>query len=465
MHIQTELSVSTPNAHCANANYNCFNPSHWTTLFLLAKCVLVSPASGHRLRWRDILKLVNSRWLDEDQETLWQEAISALTKRSVSLPPNGTNTTGQERNVRHAKSMAQDGLYSKSIQALTSTGLANPSDTILDEIKSKHPQGPPASAPPDPPPPSATISESTVLKCSKSFPKGSAPGPSGLRPSHLQEAVCYPSPDRANQLLSALIQFVNLLVAGRTPLSVTPHLCGATLLACPKKSSGHRPIETLRRLTSKCLTHHVRPTIQSLLTPLQLGIGVRNGCEAIIHASSQLMSTTPDTQHWTLLLDFSNAFNNFDRQTMFSEFRNHLSAWVESCYSLLHFGKDTILSCRGVQQGDPLGPLGFALTLQPIAVRIRTEVPSLSLNAWYLDDGTLIGPPKALLSALKIVEEDGPTVGLHLNRSKSLLFIPPSADASTFPLPDDIPITHERFTLLGCPIGYCDSVLQAKLTK
>ncbi len=176
------------------------NPSHWTTLFLLAKCVLVS---------RDILKLVNSRitrWLDGDQKTLWQEAISsakALTKRSASLPPNGTNTTGQERNVRRAKSMAQDFLYSKSIQALTSTGLANPSDTILDEMKSKHPQGPPASAPPDPPPPSATISESTVLKCSKSFPKGSAPGPSGLRPSHLREAVCCPSPDRANQLLSA----------------------------------------------------------------------------------------------------------------------------------------------------------------------------------------------------------------------------------------------------------------------
>ncbi len=173
------------------------NPSHWTTLFLLAKCVLVGPASGHRLRWRDILKLVNSRitrWLDGDQKTLWQEA---------SLPPNGTNTTGQERNVRRAKSMAQDGLYSKSIQALTSTDLANPSDTILDEMKSKHP---PASAPPDRPPPSATISESTVLKC---FPKGSAPG---LLPSHLREAVCCPSPDRANQLLSALTQFVNLSV-------------------------------------------------------------------------------------------------------------------------------------------------------------------------------------------------------------------------------------------------------------
>ncbi len=176
----------------------------------------------------------------------------------------------------------------------------------------------------------------------------------------------------------------------------------------------------------------------------------------------------------TLLLDFSNAFNNIDRKAMFTEFRQHLpglSPWIESCYSgqpFLYLGKDTIHSCCGVQQGDPLGPLGFALTLHPIIKRIQTEVPSLTLNAWYLDDGTLSGPPEALLAALKIIETDGPPVGLHLNRSKSLLFIPTSVDASTSPLPVDIPITQEGFTLLGSPIGppsYCESVLQARVSK
>ncbi len=125
------------------------------------------------------------------------------------------------------------------------------------------------------------------------------------------------------------------------------------------------------------------------------------------------MTTTPDNQHWTLLLDFSNAFNNIDSQAIFLSIFETVSPvyqlWVESCFSgqpLRHFGKDTILSCRGVQQGDPLGPLGFALTLHPIVGRIKTEVPSLTLNVWYLDDGTLAGPPEALLSALKIIEEE-----------------------------------------------------------
>ncbi len=121
---------------------------------------------------------------------------------------------------------------------------------------------------------------------------------------------------------------------------------------------------------------------------------------------------------------------------MFQEFRKHipsLSPWIEACYSSqpnLLLGSHSLLSCSGVQQGDPLGPLGFALTLQPIIDRIQSEVPGLALNAWYLDDGTLIGSPNDLLSALEIIERVGPGIGLHLNKAKSLLYIPAEADES-----------------------------------
>ena len=94
----------------------------------------------------------------------------------------------------------------------------------------------------------------------------------------------------------------------------------------------------------------------------------------------------------------------------------------------------SILSCCEVQQGDPLGPLCFALTLQPIVERIKREVPSLVCNVWYLDDGTLCGTPQDLDAALKIIEEEGPPRGLHLNRQKSLLYIPPGDDLGNNPL-------------------------------
>ena len=102
----------------------------------------------------------------------------------------------------------------------------------------------------------------------------------------------------------------------------------------------------------------------------------------------------------------------------------------------------------GFNRVTPLGPLGFAITLQPIAERIRVEVPGLKINAWYLDDGILCGSPSDLSKALMIIEEDGPPRGLNLNHSKSLLYIHPDSDPSINPLPSDIPVCRDGFNLL-----------------
>ena len=229
-------------------------------------------------------------------------------------------------------------------------------------MQDKHPQAPPPMLPPGPTPPSVEVSDRIVLQDVKSFPKGSAPDPSALCPSHLHEAVCCPSPDRACQVLTSLTKFVNLLATGSAPCSICPHLCGATLLASRKKNGGLRPIavgEVLRRLVSKSLSSATRHEAFNSLAPLQQGVSVRGGCEAIIHSVSQLMSSETPEHYWTLLLDFSNAFNSINRESMFVEVRRRipsLSAWMEFCYSfepLLYLGSNTIHSCCGVQQEDP----------------------------------------------------------------------------------------------------------------
>ncbi len=200
-----------------------------------------------------------------------------------------------------------------------------------------------------------------------------------------------------------------------------------------------------------------------------MGVGIKGGCEAIIHTVSSHFSSSPSDRCWTLLVDFSNAFNSIDRESMFVEFHRHipsLSRWIEACYSCqpnLLLGTHSLLSCSGVQQGDPLGPLGFALTLQPIIDRIKSEVPGLALNAWYLDDGTLVGSPNDLLSTLAIIEREGPGIGLHLNKAKSLLHIPADADDSVTPA---IPTVRQGFSLLGCPVGpptFCEATFQTRV--
>ena len=194
-----------------------------------------------------------------------------------------------------------------------------------------------------------------------------------------------------------------------------------------------RPIavgEVLRRLVSKSLSLVLRQDAISSLTPHQLGVGVKGGCETIVQSLSRVLedpsSDPKDT--WTVLVDFSNAFNCIDRSKMFEEMRARipsLALWMEYCYGgqpFLHLGDTIIRSCCGVQQGDPLGPLGFALALQPIVDSIQAKVPNLKLNAWFLDDGVLIGSPADLSLALAIIEQEGPPRGLRLNRSKCLFF-------------------------------------------
>ena len=234
--------------------------------------------------------------------------------------------------------------------------------------------------------------------------------------------------------------------------------------------------EVLRRLTSKCLSRCVLDEAADALAPLQVGVGVKAGCEAVVHsvANTLVDPNTLPNERWTLLLDFSNAFNTIDRSHMFVETRLRIpgiSTWMECCYGaqpILHLGDNTILSKCGVHQGDPLGPLGFALTLHPIIERIKQEVPGLKINAWYLDDGTLVGSPSDLKAALQIVEAEGPARGLHLNCAKSLLFIPVGSDPSLNQLPTDIPITREGFILLGSPIGpssFCEAAVGKRVAK
>lgn len=457
----------------------------WQKFFMLPRCILTSPFRGGRTQWRVTQNLVKSRirrWLAGEFFDLWDEVLAVkdkMTGKQKKKPRKFHPETLRKSNARRARKAVEDGQYRKAIQALTSGGLASVTPEVLVEMMAKHPHSSPPPISPDPTTAPPNISEQDVFKALKSFPTGSAPGPSGLRANHLKEAVLCPSPDCSARAIRALTNVVRCLCAGNVPREVVPHLCGATLLPIRKKVSGLRPIavgEVLRRLTSKCLSRAVQVDALSTLTPLQLGVGVKVGCEAIVHSVSRVLEdpSIPSDNCWTLMLDFTNAFNSIDRGRMFEEIRNRipsLTPWIECCYGaqpILHLGNDQILSCCGVQQGDPLGPLGFALTLQPILERMKAEVPGLKINAWYLDDGTLCGSPNDLAAALRIVEQDGPSCGLKLNRAKSLLYIADDADTTNNPLPSDIPITRNGFTLLGCPIGpsnYCDDAFSKRVRK
>ncbi|GKC57419.1 hypothetical protein Tco_1085017 [Tanacetum coccineum] len=61
--------------------------------------------------------------------------------------------------------------------------------------------------------------------------------------------------------------------------------------------------------------------------------------------------------------------------------------------------------------------------LHPLICMIRDSF-SLSLNAWYLDDGTIVGDTLVVRKVLELTMKDGPGCGLHLKVDKTEVFWP-----------------------------------------
>ena len=149
------------------------------------------------------------------------------------------------------------------------------------------------------------------------------------------------------------------MLAGKVPPSVAPYLCGARLHAAIKKDGGLRPIavgKLARRITAKCAASRVAEKALVHLSPLQLGVAVHGGCEAIAHAVRETLEREPDKL--LLQADFINAFNTMDRGKVLEEvasFSPELLPWVLTCYgtsSHLQYGTSLFLISEKKVMGD-----------------------------------------------------------------------------------------------------------------
>ena len=132
-----------------------------------------------------------------------------------------------------------------------------------------------------------TVDSEAVTAGLKSFGKHSGAGTSGLRPFHLKQALV---PAHADQVIDHLTTVVNLLVRGQAHADVSPWLCGAFLMALPKKDGTSRPIavgEVLRRLAAKVLCASYQEQARSYLWPLQIGVAQPLGTEVGLQVARQ----------------------------------------------------------------------------------------------------------------------------------------------------------------------------------
>jgi hypothetical protein len=307
--------------------------------------------------------------------------------------------------------------------------LASFNEDVAEELKKKHPSPSRELFFPDPFKPgdiSLIVNEQNVREAINSFPAGSSPGLDGMRPQYLKDIISLSAGEAGQKALRALTKLCNFLLSGQLPSEICHLLYGASLCALNKKDGGIRPIaigNCLRRLTSKLACFQSRNIVNSYLSPHQLGVTTKLGCEAAIHTTRTFVNNDQNRGKVLLKLDFKNAFNSVERDCILKEVQCHtplLYPYLYQCYrnpSTLFFGNHLISSSVGAQQGDPCGPMIFSLAIQPMILSLDSQ-----MNIWYLDDGTLADYPEVVLSDFKKVINLSQEIGLELNFNKCEIF-------------------------------------------
>ena len=296
----------------------------------------------------------------------------------------------------------RNGNDGREARCLDSSRMAVVDDTTMAQLKALHP---PASPPVTPiveegPAGPAQVDADRFLGILQRLLQGTASGLSGWTYEHIWAAGLH-----SHRTKDAMRGFVNDLLSGDIPHC---HLLLASrLIALEKPQGGVRPIaigETFLRLSSiyALLTAQ---NAADLLAPLQIGVGISGGAEIPGH-SSRPDFCNPDVV--TAQVDLQNAFNLAHRNDMVHAVADKLPSLLP--YVLMAYQQrsplviqqadgshEVLWSEAGVRQGDPMGPLLFALTYQPTLHAAQEHAADAIFTAClmtrtYRDRRTLLSP-------------------------------------------------------------------------
>ena len=430
-------------------------------LFAFAPCLLAAPPGNRRTSTQGRIslgRLVNQRvrlWNGEAYGELWQSALKSAAFRSAQAV---TADQQGKTNAARATRPAKEGAYSRAAQALKSDGVHTATPAVAEELLLKHPQECPPTdgdfeAPHDaslpPLPQYHKFSETEVMGALLSFPKAVAAGGSAFSATHLTELLRVPCmKDRG--LLSHLTEMVNTLAVGKAPESMSQWIASAPVTPLKKRDNGVRPIavgETLRRLVGKVWMKRIKKKAVDILGDSQVGVATKGGSEALVHAvQSAVTKLGNDGKEFAVLqLDLKNAFNLVSRKAFLRVVRERmleLYKWVRYTYGynkpVLWYGSVRWCSATGVQQGDPPGPLLFALALRLLMDDLEPKIrqwdaesggDGLVMRAFYCDDGIFIAKHSILQRVLRYFQSPlAQSFGLHIHIDKCQVWWPCEPD-------------------------------------
>ena len=318
-------------------------------------------------------------------------ATSTRAEATRHVNTHGRTATVDEHALAgHIHRHVRNGHEGRAGRCLDSSRMAVVDDATIAQLKALHPPAPPPIPPTveEGPAGPAQVDADRFLGILQRLPQGTASGRNGWTYKHIQAAGLHSQMTR-----DAMRGFVNDLLSGDIPHC---HLLLASrLIALEKPQGGVRPIaigEAFLRLSSICalLTSQ---NAADLLAPLQIGVGISGGAEIPGH------SLRPDfcnSDVVTVQVDLQNAFNLANRDDLVHAVADKLPSLLP--YVLMAYQRrsplviqpadgshDVLWSETGIRQGDPMGPLLFALAYQPTLHGVQKHAADAIVTACHDD--------------------------------------------------------------------------------
>jgi hypothetical protein len=174
------------------------------------------------------------------------------------------------------------------------------------------------------------------------------------------------------------------------------------------------------KIINKVATEKLGPLVASL----QLGVGVKGGMEAAVHATLLYLQDMSTSNCAMAKLDFKNAFNTICRDTMLEAVHHAIPescSFIYASNSILFYGSDMLSSEEGSAGLSP-----WAMALLP-GYTSNPHCLHAKLRVGYMDDITLRGELSMLRDEVAFLKTRASALGLVLNESKCELI------ASTLP--------------------------------
>ena len=201
-------------------------------------------------------------------------------------------------------------------------------------------------------------------------------GPSGLDVSSWKR-LCYSFNQASNDLCEAVAQLCRRLCTEFVDPGGIEAPVSCRLIALDK-CPGIRPIgvgECLRRLVGRAVIQCIKTDLLCAIGNQQLCTSHIAGCEAAFHTLTNVLNN--DDCEAILFIDASNAFNSINCQVTMQNIQRIfplLAPIIINIYRMpsnLFIEGESIMSCEGVTQGDPLPMAFYALATIPLIEKLK----------------------------------------------------------------------------------------------